>query len=395
MHGTFKSEARDFLVDEIPLDVPRKPDGKYIILKVRLKDWDTNRFVIQLARELHISNKRISYCGTKDKRGITTQYFCVNHDFDPSTVYLGDCQITEWFRSDMMLRLGDLVGNRFTVNIHTSDRDEEIINECIAQINDAGGFPNYFGLQRFGSVRTNTHLVGKYLVLGRDEEAALEYLCDPQLDTDQYRRNFLSTLDAKSALKEFPQHLNFERSLLGYMAEHGSLKGSLAVFPKNLRMIFVHAYQSYLFNRILSQRIREIGMNKVEDGDLLMQVDEYFNPTGIKVIRVNSMNRSMVEQSVRENKLRPTVPLIGFETEFSGGRQGEIEREIMDKEGITREMFRIRSYPDLSSSGEKRITSSMPVGFLNEGKGIMTFSLGRGIYATSLLREFLKENMKY
>ncbi len=350
---------------------------------------------MRLSRELHISNKRITYCGTKDKRAVTTQYFCINSDFDPAQIKLGGAEVLEAFRTDRMLSLGDLLGNRFTIDLHLKNDAIAALQETANQLKERGGFPNYFGLQRFGSIRTNTHMVGKLMVQGKDEEAAMEYICDPSMDRDQYRIDFYNSQDPRSALRDFPEHLNFERSLLGYMVEHGTLRGALSVFPKNLRMIFVHAYQSYLYNLILSRRMEQIGLNEVYDGDVLVEVDGYFNQSRGKMITANSLNITMLRQMVSQNRLRPTVPLIGFDTRLTGGRQGEIERSIMEGEGITESMFRLRNYPDLSSSGERRITSALPSDFAILDNMALSFILGRGTYATSLIREFLKEKMNY
>ena len=395
IRGVFKQTPEDFLVQEIPKEVRRSDNGKYIVIRAKLREWDTNRFIIFLARELHISHKRITYCGTKDKHAVTTQYFSINHDFDPSTISISDCEILDWFRTDRMLALGDLIGNRFTVNLHLNRDDIGLLGDLLEELNASGGFPNYFGLQRFGSIRTNTHRVGKLLVEGKDEEAALEYIYDPEIDTEYYRKDFASTMDARLALKEFPMHLNFERTLLGYMLEHGTLRGSLAAFPKNLGMMFVHAYQSYLFNRIVSMRIRELGINSVNEGDVLYPVDGLFNSDARKEIRVNSMNRGILEDAVRQNRLRPSAPLIGFDTHLTDGPQGEFEKNILDEEGVNPGMFRLRSYPEFSSSGERRVVSCLQSDLTINSDGIMEFNLGRGIYATSLIREILKNNMTW
>ena len=159
--------------------------------------------------------------------------------------------------------------------------------------------------------------------------------------------------------------------------------------------MFVHAYQSYLFNMILTERIREIGLNNVSDGDIVLPVDYLFNATTTREIRVNSMNRTMIAESIARNELRPSIPLIGYESSFSGGVQGQIEKELVEKEGIGTEMFRIPEYRDMWSSGERRIVSCMPSDFRINEDVSLDFSLGRGIYATSLLREFLKEKMNW
>lgn len=391
MNGRLKDEAEDFIVEEIPIEIPPSEDGKYTILKVRLRNWDTNRFLMYLSRYLRISRKRITYCGTKDKRGVTTQYFCLNHIFEPETVRISDVEILESFRSDKMLRLGDLRGNRFTVNLKISSDDHGQVMETYRQVMSGGGFPNFFGLQRFGSLRTNTHKIGKLLILGEYEKAAMTYLYDPEFDTEDYRVSFAQHNDPAIALREFPERLSFERAILGFMAEHGNLENAFSSLPKNLSMMFVHAYQSYIFNRILSLRLeRSRDLSEISPGDTLLRVDSLFNPEKDGLISVNSLNISRLSEMVRKDQLRPSIPIVGYETVLSRGLEGELEAAVLEEEGISQDMFRIRGYPDLSSKGERRIISCKPSDFALNLDGSMEFSLGRGVYATSLLREFTK-----
>lgn len=379
------------MVEEIPLDLARKPDGRYTILKVRLRNWDTNRFLVYLSKYLGISKKRITYAGTKDKRGITTQYFCLNHSFDPSTINISDVEVLDSFRTDRMLTLGDLQGNRFTINLRSEKKYDSTIRDTFDEIMSKGGFPNFFGLQRFGTLRTNTHHIGKLIVLGKYEEAAMKYLYDPEFDTEDYRVNFASHNDPRIALKEFPAKLSFERTLLGYLDEHGTLRDAFSALPRNLSLMFVHAYQSYIFNRVLSARIRDLpNPADPQIGDVFVKVDSLFNAIKDDEITVNRLNQSRLSEMALRDELRPTIPLIGYETLLTRGYQGEIEQQIMDEEGIKPAMFRIQGYADLSSKGERRIVSCKPVEFNMRGNGVLEFALGRGIYATSLIREFLK-----
>ena len=391
IRGTLKSGFEDFIVEEIPVDVPRTQSGKYTILKVRLTNWDTNRFLMYLARYLRISRKRITYCGTKDKRGITTQYFCVNSEIHSDMIRIKDAEILESFRSDKMLNLGDLLGNRFTVDLRVEEPSYSHITATVDQMNERGGFPNYFGIQRFWSIRTNTHKIGKLIVFGQYEKAAMLYLYDPEYDSEDYRINFAEHNDPALALKEFPERLNFERSLLGYMVEHGNLADAFSALPKTLSMMFVHAYQSYLFNRILSLRIEKYG-NLLEPipGDICLKVDRLFNADKSEEIQVNRLNVQKIANMCRNDSMRVSIPLFGYESIISSGEPGELESKVLDQEKVNPDMFRIQGYSELSSKGERRIVSCKPVDFKLGDKGILNFSLGRGIYATSMIREITK-----
>lgn len=378
-------------MEEIPVDIPRSDKGKYTILKVRLKNWDTNRFLVYLARYLNISKKRITYCGTKDKRGITTQFFCLNHQFDPHSIEISDVNVLEDFRSDTMLKLGDLLGNRFTINLRSVEDRSGNIKETYNEILKLGGFPNFFGLQRFGSIRTNTHKIGRLLVHGEYEKAAMTYLYDPQFDSEDFRKSFAEHNDPVIALKEFPERLSFERSLLGYLNEHGNMEDAFSVLPRNLSIMFVHAYQSYIYNRILSERIGKLEYyNEPQVGDIVLKIDDFFNSDKGNEIAVNRMNLKKISDMVNADQLRVSIPLVGYDTELSGGSQGEIEARILEEEQVKPAMFRIQGHADLSSSGERRIISCKPIDFETIPPSTLKFSLGKGTYATSLVREFLK-----
>ncbi|WP_290704950.1 tRNA pseudouridine(13) synthase TruD, partial [Ferroplasma sp. Type II] len=121
--GKIKYDPESFTVNEIPVEIPENNHGKYTILKVRLRNWDTNKFLMRLADQLHISNKRITYAGTKDKIGITTQYFCINlpESMEIANLNIGDAEIISTFRTDKMIKLGDLLGNEFIIDIQSDD----------------------------------------------------------------------------------------------------------------------------------------------------------------------------------------------------------------------------------------------------------------------------------
>jgi len=97
MSYTIKVNPQDFIVEEIPNDLKRVENGKYTILKVVLTNWETNHFVTHLARYLGMSRKRITFAGTKDKRAITTQYFCINGSVNADQIRIKDCEVEESF----------------------------------------------------------------------------------------------------------------------------------------------------------------------------------------------------------------------------------------------------------------------------------------------------------
>ena len=389
VYGRIKMEPESFVVEEIPVDFKRVENGKFLYIRVQLRDWDTNRFLIELSRRLGISRKRITYAGSKDKTALTTQYFCINSDIDVNDLSFPGFALLEAFRSDHMLRLGDLLGNRFSILL-ASERDlGEDVRNIYEEVASVGGFPNFFGPQRFGSIRPNTHVVGKLIIMGKMEEAVMEYIADPDLDDEWYRLEFYKTQDAREALKNFPIHLSYERSLLQFIL-NGQIKKAFSVFPVQLRMLFVHAYQSFLFNRIVSERLHVEGsVAEPRPGDICYETDSLGNPTG-KTVNVNEFNMAKIRSAIESRNLSVTAPLPGYRFVAGDSPMERIADSIMKDEGVNPSDFRIREIPEISSSGDRRTIRSFPVDFILHQGNRISFTLGRGMYATSFLRELIK-----
>jgi tRNA pseudouridine13 synthase len=163
--------------------------------------------------------------------------------------------------------------------------------------------------------------------------------------------------------------------------------------------MFIYAYQSYLFNRILSERIkRKLPLNKAVVGDLVLPVRK--NIIEEKPIKVRENNLEKVNLQVSRGRAFTTGVLIGSDSEVSEGEMGEIEHKIIEEEKIDPRNFIITDIPYLSSSGSRRpllapvknLEYKLKEDELNKGKLLLNlkFELLKGCYATSLLREFMK-----
>ncbi|MCL4345909.1 MAG: tRNA pseudouridine(13) synthase TruD [Candidatus Thermoplasmatota archaeon] len=387
---TIKMEPGDFQVYEVSNKIMEDSDGKYTILKIRLTNWETNHFLSELARYIGISRKRITYAGTKDKRAVTTQYFCVNAERIPDRINVRDCEILERFRSSALINLGDLTGNHFSIRVDTGSSADEI-REGFEQIIQNGGFWNYFGIQRFGSIRYNTHRVGEKLIKEGFESAVKEYLADPEIDHDQYRIDLLEGWDFQKALKEFPEHLQFERAMMYELVSGKSYKDSFDALPRSLKIMFVHAYQSYIFNQILNERKSRIGNpSQVVCGDIVSPVDQYWNIDENKLIPVDSFNIERIRKLSEEGKVSVLAPLIGTETVKQKGVPGEIMESLMEREGISFNSFEIEEKREMSSTGSYRGIRFIPVDMRITESKILEFTLGKGIYATALLDQIFR-----
>ncbi|MCS7144720.1 MAG: tRNA pseudouridine(13) synthase TruD, partial [Archaeoglobaceae archaeon] len=118
MGGEIKREAEDFYVEEI-LELNLAEDGNFAILRVEKKNWETIKFVRVLAKMLGISQKRISFAGTKDKRALTVQFFSISDVKKENIEKLSikDAKIEFLGYSRREIRLGDLLGNNFRIRV--------------------------------------------------------------------------------------------------------------------------------------------------------------------------------------------------------------------------------------------------------------------------------------
>ena len=403
--GTIKSAPEDFVVEEISSPPAVSPEGRYAIAQVRVRNWETNRLVRAMARALHISRKRIGYAGTKDKHAVTTRLFSFE-DVPPEAVRglrLKDVDILDAFRSDRPLELGDLAGNRFRIVVRDLPVEPEIaaktVEETARALRIAGGFPSFFGIQRFGSVRPITHVVGRHLVRGEFREAVEAYVANPLEGEDpesyEVRSALRDTGDIQTALRSYPKSYGFEKAILNHLAvEPTDYVGALRSLPFNLLMMFVHGYQSFLFNRTLSERMRRrMPIHEPVAGDLVLPADASGLPDRSRTIDVTCDNLERAAKRCREGKAWVSAILFGSEPEFAGGEPGQIEKTIVASEGLRPEDFIIPEIPRISSKGTRREilapfrTLDVQVG---EGTFSLSFELTRGSYATCLVREFTK-----
>jgi len=360
--GKLRERVEDFIVDEIPKHTFLPENGEYTHFTLEKENWETISAIRAIARCLGVSYKRFGYAGNKDRRAATTQRIAAWRIGQEQLmkVDLDGIQLYGFTRSNSRISLGDSEGNRFRVTIRNSELRglelERSMKAASEQI-EIAGVPNYFGYQRFGTVRPNTHLVGRELVKGNLEAAVMRYLCYPYAterpECQEARRYLEETRDFGGALRIYPHRLVFERMMLDALRNNPrDFVGALRRLPKKIRKLLVHAYQAYLFNRTLSAMIER------------------------------EMNTSV-----------PHVPLFGFNSSFSEGPQGELEKAILDDEGILTKEFLTRSVPELSCKGYLRANSVnlKPVlKMVSDETVIVEFALPTGSYATTVLREFMK-----
>jgi tRNA pseudouridine13 synthase len=426
--GVIRQSVDDFAVEEILVDGSKAKIEKagesqvlgaslsrqgYLLCVLVKRNWDTFIAIRNIAKQLGISQEHISIAGIKDAKAVTAQHITIEHGSmeDISRINVKDMEVRPvgYFREKLSPYY--LLGNNFNLRIKAIHLAASTIAKRIAatvrELETIGGIPNFFGHQRFGTTRPITHLVGKAIVKGDFEEAALLFLAQPSAHEHPSSRRARSELqskqDFKQALQEFPKQLRYERLMLSHLVKKPEdFVGAFKRLPIRLRELFVQAYQSYLFNRFLSERIRSgFALNRAEVGDYVVSVER----SGLPMIKTGRMTGTDTiaekNESIRTRRMRIAIPLVGIKQRISQGTMGRIEEQVLEAEGIKTEDFRIAAIPEISGRGELRTVMAPIENFklrgvsatadnLKERQAELEFMLLRGSYATVLLREIMK-----
>lgn len=399
--GRLRAEAEDFRVIELG-DGPKRTEGRFSAAYVQLKNWETNRFVQKASNRLKLKRGQVAFAGMKDKRAVTEQWFTFK--CPPERVQeiegLEDVTILDGpFATPRAWYAGAHGGNRFVLRVreHNGQLDQ------LPAIRDAivanGGVPNFFGPQRFGSgVRPVTHLMGKAIVEGDLEEAVRLYVGNPvegEWENAYVAREcYEETRDPTATLELMPQKLDFERAILERLEKRpGEWRYALQALPKNLLNLFIHAHQSFLFNHTISARLAAgMALNQAYVGDRVMAMEE----DGSHTILVTEVNQARVQREIDAGRATVTAPLLGMDSELASGEPGAIEAAIMAEYDVDLRKFNCRELPVVASKGLRRgilqRVDDLTVETV-EGDPVISFGLGRGAYATVVMREFMKANL--
>ena len=425
--GAIREAVDDFVVEEVLVDgskasvngaVPTKvlsssfQRQRFLLCVFVKRNWDTFIAVKNVAKQLGIDQRRIQIAGIKDAKAITAQHLTIENGLieDASKVNVKDIKLYSIGYVREALSLFYLLGNYFTINIKSIALEQDTVKTRIAQIHEQlealGGIPNFFGHQRFGTTRPITHLVGKALVRGDFEEATMLFLAKSSIhehpSSRQAREQLQETVDFRQALENFPKQLRFEKIMLSHLADNpDDFIGAFQKLPVKLQELFVQAHQSYLFNRFLSERIRQgYFLNKVEVGDFVVGVERSGLPVTKRAKMVTSETAAEINEQVKAGKMRVALPIVGAKQKLSQGIMGQIEKQVLEEEEINLESSQVNELTRVGGRGGLRTAITLIKDF--EIKNVSTnkkdsgcqaklnFMLLRGSYATVFLREIIK-----
>ena len=330
-----KQTPEDFIVKEMN-DIILGNTGKYAYFLLKKKNYNTIKAIETIAKALGINVKNIGFAGNKDKNAVTEQLISIkNGKKDFEKVSLKDIGLKYVGKGDEEIYLGRLKGNEFYITIRGME-DKEIKKIEEKAKNKQIFMPNYFGEQRFSK---SNHWIGK-AITNRDFKKAVELVLESNSEQNE----------------RIEEHLQRQKN---------DFIVALKIIPFKMLKLYVHSYQSFLFNRTLEEYI------SVNTGGNKVTYDE-------------------------------KIPIIGFSTELKNKKIKKIIEKIMQEEKVTERDFIIRAIPYLSSEGGERDAFIKINDFkiinvekdeLNVGKEKMavSFSLLKGCYATVLMDFLLKD----
>jgi tRNA pseudouridine13 synthase len=336
-----KEEPEDFIVDEIlvngsfaskpkPLNTDEKGKIYWVCLKKRM--WNTIDLTKEIAKRLRTSEKYINYAGIKDRVAVTYQCFSINSERENLIERINnikDVEVTGFWKEKKWITSQDILGNKFEIKFKGKIKRKKI-NEIV----------NYFGEQRFGNVRGNNAMVGRYYLKGMYEEAVEEYF--------NHGEEFV-----------------FEKEKEKY--EEYKKQGVEEFIKRNNKLfkLTIHALQSQLFNEEIEKRIKE----KVT-----------YPLLGEYSCGKNFMNFCDLETEGNEFT---AVQLIGDGTVMNDYKKELLEKyeitiDDFKKQGIkTRDNYRAMKVPVIDFSYEKILKDEHKIKFM----------LQKGSYATEVIKQ--------
>lgn len=386
--GCIKRSNEEFRVSEIidtsfltNISTVQDEHHKYPLYILEKRNIDSNHAIFEIRRKLGITLKVI---GLKDAKAVTKQYASSEQTKNI---------IKEATTAHTLLSLkgftkvpigkSSLSGNAFTISIHNPT-----VSDISSFIPEIKNIANFYGLQRFGSERMVTHLVGKEIVK-RNFQKAAELLLTFTTEYDstmsiEIRNKSRDPKNYSQIIRELPKRMDIEYQVMSALEKGKGPIAALRSIPINIRRLFVQAYQAYIFNRCLSIAVLN-GENvvKSKEGDLCFEIE---NSSVFGRIRKYNPSTDLISQTV------PAIRLIGYTFQPGKGRFDKITEEIMSTEGITPREFYIKEMQELSAQGGFRQAPLWSKDFRFRGSLTVCFKLPKGSYATTLLRELMKPN---
>jgi tRNA pseudouridine13 synthase len=380
-----KQSPDDFRVEELSNDL-LSGEGSFSFYRLEKTGWTTPDAIQAIRRLWQIDWRRISYGGLKDRHAVTSQYLTIFRGPQKNLAH-ERIRLTYLGRRSEPFTAADILANRFTIVLR--DLREAELTAAVGRLGEVAdaGLPNYFDDQRFGSIGEKREFVAKEMVFGRFERALWLALAAPyEFDRSEARREKQTLRDLWGRWPECKAKLpkGHARSLVDYLVTHPTdFKGAVARLRPELQGLYLSAYQSYLWNRMLAHWLTQnLGSQNLAAVEL-------------KLGRVPVPVSVAHERRVEWEALLLPLPSARLKPDPSAAWSGVVD-DVLKDEGLTLGELKIKGLQKPFFSKGERAGCVRPAGLEHEaaaddrnpGRTRLTlrFDLPRGSYATMLVK---------
>jgi len=367
--GKIKLRNEDFKVKEIISNKSKKSinsnDGLAVYL-LKKNGIDTTHALGDIKKRLGLELKSL---GLKDSSAVTEQYvFSTSKIKSPEKLEGKKYNLNRIGFVKKPLSKKDMIGNHFIIKIENP-------SNSISEFSEFEHILNFFGYQRFGSKRPITHIVGKKIVQ-KDFKGAVDVILNTNSEYDTSQNNEVRNIISQSRnyseiIDKIPKSMDIELVVMKEMEKSNDPVKAIRAIPLQMRRFYVQAYQSFLFNRTISEAF-EYGENlfEAETNDVCFD-------------RNSTLGKFQNDES---QKL--AVPLVGHSYYKKTRFDFHIQKILFD-EAVSTKDFLIKELQETSIEGGFRNASLSCTNYsLNDNT--VSFTLSRGSFATILLREIMK-----
>jgi tRNA pseudouridine13 synthase len=383
--GSIKESPDDFHVEEIPSYLPCG-SGEHCYLTIEKRGITTLEAIHRIAHALKVPERDIGYAGMKDAVGVTRQTISIQWLAPEKALALEleGIKVISAARHSNKLKLGHLKGNRFHIVIHGVAGDSAHQVPAVVDILNRRGVPNYFGYQRYG-VQGNSHLIGIAMLRRNWRESVDRLIGEPDAVRDESWSAAITAYcngELEESLRIFPRHCRSERDVLQRLiARPGGYEKAFSVIHPRLKKLYLSAAQSFLFDQTVARRIEHI--DELMTGDLACK---HVNGACFMV-----EDAALEQERAAAFEVSASGPMFGCKMKRPEGEVWQLECDILEQAGVELALFDMPG--GLRVEGKRR-PLRVPVGDLvwsASGDSVtVEFSLPKGSYATSLIREITK-----
>ncbi len=380
-----KQQPEDFFVEELT-DVAPQPTGPFALYRLRKRGWSTPDALAAVRQRWQIEPRRLSCGGLKDRHAVTSQYLTIFHG-PRRGLKQGEIQVDYLGQCERPYTSTDIRANRFRVTVRALAADDAAqIRQALEEVR-ADGVPNYFDDQRFGSVAPGGEFIAKLLVLGRFEEAlrlALTESYEHDRAAEKRQKALLLAHWGDWALLKARLPRGHAGEVVDYLRHRpDDFRGAVVRLHPELRGLYLSAYQSHLWNRLLARWVE--GRFRPEQ---ILRV-------GLKLGEV-PMPRGLDEEQRRE-LASLSLPLPSARLHLADDDPlAPLATSVLAEEGLQLRQMQVKGVRELFFSKGERAARCVPTDLRAQAapderhagreKLDLSFDLPRGSYATLVVK---------